>query len=35
VPRCTAAFRDMTRRYFGYARVVVDPRLKTGLPVLT
>jgi type III pantothenate kinase len=35
VPRCTAAFRDMTRRYFGYAPVVVEPGVKTGLPVLT
>lgn len=35
VPRCTAAFRDMTRRYFGFAPVVVEPGVKTGLAVLT
>lgn len=35
VPRCTAAFREMTRRYFGFAPVVVEPGVKTGLPVLT
>lgn len=35
VPRCTAAFREMTRRYFGFEPVVVEPGVKTGLPVLT
>lgn len=35
VPRCTAAFREMTVRYFGFPAVVVEPGVKTGLPVLT
>ncbi len=35
VPRCTAAFREMTERYFGFDPVVVAPGVKTGLPVLT
>ena len=35
VPRCTAAFREMTERYFGFDPVVVEPGVKTGLPVLT
>ena len=35
VPRCTAAFREMTERYFGFRPVVIEPGVKTGLPVLT
>lgn len=35
VPRCTAAFREMTERYFGFVPVVIEPGVKTGLPVLT
>ena len=35
VPRCTSAFREMARRYFGFEPVVVEPGVKTGLPVLT
>ncbi len=35
VPRCTAAFREMTEKYFGFDPVVVEPGVKTGLPVLT
>lgn len=35
VPRCTAAFREMTEKYFGYAPVVIEAGVKTGLPVLT
>jgi type III pantothenate kinase len=35
VPRCTAAFREMTERYFGFRPVVLEPGVKTGLPVLT
>lgn len=35
VPRCTAAFREMTERYFGFRPVVLEPGVRTGLPVLT
>ena len=35
VPRCTAAFREMTEKYFGFDPVVIEPGIKTGLPVLT
>lgn len=35
VPRCTAAFREMTEEYFGFAPVVVEAGIRTGLPVLT
>ena len=35
VPRATAAFRDMTERYFGFRPVVIEPGVKTGMPVLT
>ena len=35
VPRCTAAVREMTERYFGFRPVVIEPGVKTGLPVLT
>lgn len=35
VPRATAAFRDMTERYFGIRPVVIEPGVKTGMPVLT
>lgn len=35
VPRCTAAFREMTERYFGFPPVVIEPGIRTGLPVLT
>jgi type III pantothenate kinase len=35
VPRCTAAFREMTEKYFGFVPVVIEPGIKTGLPVLT
>lgn len=35
VPRATAAFRDMTERYFGFRPVVLEPGVKTGMPVLT
>ena len=30
VPRATAAFRDMTERYFGFRPVVIEPGVKTG-----
>lgn len=35
VPRATAAFRDMTERYFGFRPVVIEPGVRTGMPVLT
>jgi len=35
VPRALAAFRDMTERYFGFRPVVLEPGVKTGMPVLT
>jgi type III pantothenate kinase len=35
VPRATAAFREMTERYFGFRPVVVEPGVRTGMPILT
>lgn len=35
VPRATAAFREMTERYFGFPPVVIEPGVRTGMPVLT
>lgn len=35
VPRCTAAFREMSEHYFGFPAMVIEPGIKTGLPVLT
>jgi type III pantothenate kinase len=35
VPRATAAFREMTERYFGFRPVLIEPGVRTGLPVLT
>ena len=34
VPRLTAALRDMTERYFGFAPVVIEPGIKSGMPIL-
>lgn len=34
VPRLTAALREMTQRYFGFAPVVIEPGIKTGMPIL-
>ncbi|MBA2282203.1 MAG: type III pantothenate kinase [Acidimicrobiia bacterium] len=34
VPSITAAVREMTRRYFGFEAVVVEPGVKTGMPIL-
>ena len=34
VPRVTAAFREMTERYFGFAAVVLEAGVKTGMPIL-
>jgi type III pantothenate kinase len=35
VPRATAALRDMVTRYFGIPPVVVEPGVRTGMPILT
>ena len=35
VPRATEAMRDMVSRYFPFDPVVVEPGVKTGIPVLT
>ncbi|CAN5788459.1 type III pantothenate kinase [soil metagenome] len=35
VPRSTAAFREMTVRYFGFRPVVIEPGVRTGMPILT
>jgi type III pantothenate kinase len=34
VPRVTAALREMARRYLGAEPVVVEPGVRTGLPIL-
>ena len=34
VPRVTGALRRMSERYFGFAALVVEPGVKTGLPIL-
>ena len=34
VPRITAAFREMTERYFGFPPVVLEAGVKTGMPIL-
>lgn len=35
VPRVTSAFREMTEKYFGFRPVVIEPGVRTGLPILT
>lgn len=35
VPTATQALREMVRRYFGFRPLVVEPGVKTGIPVLT
>jgi type III pantothenate kinase len=35
VPRVTTALREMTDRYFGVEALVVEPGVKTGMPILT
>ena len=35
VPRATAALRDMATRYFGFPPVVIEPGVRTGMPILT
>src|SRR5256884_531415 len=34
VPSITAAVREMTARYFGFQAIVVEPGVKTGMPIL-
>jgi type III pantothenate kinase len=34
VPMVTAALREMTSRYFGFAALVLEPGVKTGMPIL-
>jgi type III pantothenate kinase len=34
VPSITAAVREMTTRYFGFPAMVVEPGVKTGMPIL-
>jgi type III pantothenate kinase len=35
VPTATRALREMVHRYFGFPPVVVEPGVRTGMPVLT
>jgi type III pantothenate kinase len=34
VPRVTAALRQMTERYFGFPALVLEPGVRTGMPIL-
>ena len=34
VPRVTAELREMTERYFGFAALVLEPGIRTGMPIL-
>jgi type III pantothenate kinase len=34
VPRVTAELRQMTERYFGFPALVVEPGVRTGMPIL-
>src|SRR5450432_3179312 len=34
VPRVTAELRQMTRRYFGFDALVLEPGVRTGMPIL-
>jgi type III pantothenate kinase len=34
VPRVTAAVREMSLRYFGYVPLIVEPGVRTGMPIL-
>jgi type III pantothenate kinase len=34
VPMSTAALRDMTARYFGFPALVLEPGVRTGMPIL-
>jgi len=35
VPRVTQAMREMTERYFRFPPIIVEPGVKTGMPILT
>src|SRR5207244_12476400 len=35
VPRVTAALRLMTRRYFGFDAMAVEPGVRSGMPILS
>jgi type III pantothenate kinase len=35
VPRCTAAYRELVTKYFGFRPVIIEPGVKTGMPILT
>jgi type III pantothenate kinase len=34
VPPVTAALREMTKRYFGFEALVIEPGVRTGMPIL-
>ncbi|MCU1458039.1 MAG: pantothenate kinase, type [Actinomycetia bacterium] len=34
VPRVTAALREMVERYFGFAPLVIEPGVRSGMPIL-
>ncbi len=34
VPRVTAALRQMTEKYFGFSPMVIEPGVRTGMPIL-
>src|ERR1700749_3785689 len=34
VPRVTAELRQMNERYFGFGALVVEPGVRTGMPIL-
>ncbi len=34
VPSVTAALREMTKRYFGFEALVIEPGVRTGMPIL-
>ena len=34
VPMVTAALREMTERYFGFSPLVIEPGIRTGMPIL-
>ena len=34
VPRVTAAMREMVRRYMGFEALVIEPGVRTGMPIL-
>src|SRR6478735_11092851 len=34
VPMVTAALREMTERYFGFPPLVIEPGIRTGMPIL-